>query len=78
MTMANKLMSVRLTDELLAQAQSIVKTDGYSTLQELMRVSLIDFIRNYRMQQLDKIAGSKKVKRASKKELEEYIKKKYP
>jgi metal-responsive CopG/Arc/MetJ family transcriptional regulator len=78
--MANKLYGIRLSQELLVDAEKITKMEGFSSVQEFVRQAVRDSIKKHKLQQqlmaLDKLAGSQpNAKRASKKELEEHVKK---
>jgi len=80
--MANRLYGIRLSSELLVDVENITKSEGFSSVQEFVRQAVRDAIKKHKLQQqllaLDKLAGSQpNAKRASKKELEEHIKKKF-
>lgn len=85
MTMAGKLINVRITEDLFNELNGIVKDEGYKNIQELTkemyrqkvnerRLRLVAEFEEWRKDYVKK-RGNKK--RASKEELSEYIGKKY-
>jgi metal-responsive CopG/Arc/MetJ family transcriptional regulator len=79
--MANTLISIRISDELLSDAQDIAKQEGFSNVQEFFRQSVRESIsqrkRTLALLKLESLYGSAKGKEriASKKELDELSKK---
>ena len=77
--MANKLVSIRFSGSLLKDAESISNLVGYSSLQEFIRHSVRDAVQKHKLQQsilaLEKLSGSQKISRKSKKEIESHIRK---
>jgi metal-responsive CopG/Arc/MetJ family transcriptional regulator len=80
--MANKLFGIRLSDDLLRDAEGISKKEGFSSVQEFVRQAVRESLKKYKLQQqliaLDKLAGSQPhAKKASKKALERHIRELY-
>lgn len=78
-SMANRLYGIRLSQELMIDAEKITKNEGFSSVQEFVRQAVRDAIKKHKLQQqllaMDKLAGSQPhQKRASKKALEKHIK----
>ena len=72
--MNNKFVGIRLSSELMLDAEKVVKLEGFSSVQEFVRHSLREAIKKHKLQQqILALAGSQpNIKRASKKELEEH------
>lgn len=80
--MTTKLVNVRLPEELLARATTIVKKEGYSSIQELMKESLRNHIDQRLKEQaliaLKQMVGSQKGrKEISKAEMDKYLQKNF-
>ena len=79
--MANKLISIRFSDSLLADAESISDSEGYSNVQEFIRHSVRESVQKHKLQrslvELDKLSGSQRhtITPKPKKEVETYIRK---
>jgi len=77
--MVNKLVSIRFSDAILKDAESISSGEGYSNLQEFIRHSVRESIQKHKLQQsilaLEKLSGSQKISVKTKKEIERHIKK---
>lgn len=75
--MNNTFVGVRLSSELLSDIEIIVKSEGFSSVQEFVRQSIRESIRKHKLQQqFMALAGSQPhIKKASKKELEAHAKK---
>jgi Arc/MetJ-type ribon-helix-helix transcriptional regulator len=73
-TMANKLISIRLAKTLEQDLNFVVESLGYTNVQEVIRLALIDKItelkRDIAIRELSKLQGSQKGKVASKSELQ--------
>lgn len=79
--MANRLISIRISDELLSDMNIIVKSQGYSNTQEFIRAAAREKIQKEKIAtatiELEKIYGSaknKKIHIASKTELDKLAK----
>lgn len=77
--MTNKLVSIRFSESILKDAESISNMEGYSNLQEFIRHSVREAVQKHKLQQsilsLEKLSGSQKITPKTKKEVEEHIKK---
>ncbi|HIH31748.1 TPA: hypothetical protein HA235_03500 [Candidatus Woesearchaeota archaeon] len=77
--MVNKLVSIRFSDSILKDAESISIIEGYSNLQEFIRHSVREAVQKHKLQQsilaLEKLSGSQKITPKTKKEVEDHIKK---
>lgn len=79
--MANTLISIRISDELLKDASAIAKSEGFSNVQEFFRQSVREGITQRKkalaLLELEKLYGSAKGKEkiVSKKELDALAKK---
>jgi len=75
--MANTLISLRVSNTLIKETNELVKKEGYNNLQEFIRASWREKVDKFKLKksllELEKIAGSGKGKKASKKELEAHI-----
>jgi Arc/MetJ-type ribon-helix-helix transcriptional regulator len=64
--MVNKLISIRLPKQLVTEIESIVKMQGYTSMQELIkeaiRVQVAQKRQAWALSQLDLMAGSQKIK----------------
>jgi Arc/MetJ-type ribon-helix-helix transcriptional regulator len=78
--MVNQLISVRVPDNMFNAINEYSELGGFSSIQELIRESIREYIRKQKMEQLMALAGSvdkSKVKIATKKELSALAKKLY-
>jgi Arc/MetJ-type ribon-helix-helix transcriptional regulator len=82
--MKNKLISIRMNETLLKDAETIADNEGFSNIQEFIRYSVRESIANRKqikqaLIELEKLRGSAKgkAKLLSKEELSNLIKKEY-
>lgn len=80
--MVNKLLNVRIPNELFDDAEIIAVEERYGSIQELTRAALREIVERYKVEkailEINKLRGSAKGKKLrSKKEISEHIGKKY-
>jgi len=80
--MVNKLLNVRIPNELFDDAEVIAVEERYGSIQELTRAALREIVERYKVEkailEINRLKGSAKGKKLkSKKEVSEYIGKKY-
>jgi len=79
MRMANKLINIRVSDNLYSEMLSISEHEGYTNIQEFVRQSIRDNVKRLKTEiaimELQRLRGSQKGKLLSKKELSELARK---
>jgi Arc/MetJ-type ribon-helix-helix transcriptional regulator len=77
--MVNKLVSIRFSESILDDVESLSESEGYSNIQEFIRHSVRDAVQRHKLQQsilaLEKLSGTQKISAKSKKEINRHIKK---